>query len=97
MYSFMNSSFGQADRLDGVRRQEAVLHAEERRLAGLGGAASDQAEIAGFLGIAGEQHAPADIGDRHHVVVAGMDIEALAGQGAAPMFMTTGRRLPEMV
>ena len=64
---------------------------------GLGGAAGDQAEVAGLLGVAGEDHAPAAVGDRHHVVVAGVDVQPLAGQRAAPMFMTTGSRLPEIV
>ena len=73
---------GQPDRLDGVRGEEAVLHVEEGRLRRLGGAAADQAEVAGLLGVAGEDHAPAAVGDRHHVVVAGVDVEALAGQGA---------------
>ena len=93
----MNSGLGQAHGFDGVRREEAVLNVEEGRLARLGGAAADEAEIAGLLGVAAEDHAPADVGDRHHVVVPGMDIQALAGQARAPMFITTGRRLPEMV
>ena len=42
---------GQAHALDGVGRQKAVLHVEERRLRGLGGAAGDQAEIAGLLAL----------------------------------------------
>ena len=80
MYSFMNSGSGSRARLDGVRGEEAVLDVEERRLGGLGGAAGDEAEVAGFLGVAGEDHAPAAVGDRHHVVVAGVDVQPLAGQ-----------------
>ena len=37
------------------------------------------------------------VGDRHHVVMPGVDVQPLAGQGAAPMFITTGSRLPEIV
>ena len=97
MYSFMKAVSGRQGRLDGVRGEEAVLDAEERRLRGLGGAAADEAEVAGLLGVAGEDHAPADVGHRHHVVVAGVDVEALAGQGAGADVHQTGRRLPEMV
>jgi hypothetical protein len=75
---FHEFEFGQPSALDGVRREEAVLAVEERRLAGLGGAASDEAQVARLLGIAGEEDAPADVGDAHHVVVPGVNVEALA-------------------
>ena len=97
MNSFMNSGSGRRTRLDGMGGEEAVLNVEERGRRGLGGAAADEAEIAGLLGVAGEDHAPAAVGDGHHVVVAGMDVQSLAGERPAPIFMTTGNRLPAMV
>ncbi len=76
--------FGQQDVLDRVRRQEPVLGHEPGRLAVLGDAAGDGGQVRGFLAVAGEEHAPAAVGDAHHVVVAGVDVQALAGQGASP-------------
>ena len=73
---------GQTHRLDGVRRQEAVLHVEERRLARLGGAAADQAEVARFLRVTAKQHAPAAVGYRRNVIVPGMNVQPLARQRA---------------
>ena len=72
---------GQADVLDGVRREEAVLADEERRLGRLGDAAGDGGQVGRLLGVAGEEDAPAGVGHAHHVVVAGVDVERLAGQG----------------
>ncbi len=60
MNSFMNSGSVQPDGLDGVRGEEAILDVEERSVGGLGRSAGDEAEVAGFLGVAGEDHAPAD-------------------------------------
>ena len=88
---------GQPHGLDGVGGEEAVLDVEDGRGRCLGDAASDEAEVAGFLGVAGEDHAPAAVGHAHHVVVAGVDVQALARERRAPMFITTGSRLPEMV
>ncbi len=73
---------GQLDVLDRVGRQEAVLGHEPRRLAVLGDAPGDGGEVCRFLAVAGEEHAPAAVGDAHHVVVAGVDVQALAGQRA---------------
>ncbi len=60
--------------------EEAVLHVEEGGGAGLGGPATDQAEVAGFLGIPAKEHAPPAVGHRHQVIMAGVDVEALAGE-----------------
>ena len=40
--------------------------------------------VTGFLGISSKKDAPAAIGDAHQVVVTGVDVESLAGQGAGP-------------
>ena len=76
--------FAETDRLDGVRRQEAVLDVQEGGVGVFGGSAGDQAEVARFLGIAGEEDAPAAVGNGHHVVMAGVDVEAVAGEGSSP-------------
>jgi hypothetical protein len=44
----------------------------------------DEAKITRFLSIAGEDHPPAAISHGHDVIVAGMDVESLAGQGPGP-------------
>ena len=62
---------GQQRVLERVGRQESVLGDDERRLGRLGGPTRDGRQIGGLLGVAGEQDAPAAVGDGHHVVVAG--------------------------
>ena len=54
---------GQPHVLERVGRQEAVLDDEERRLGRLGDAAGDGGQVGGLLGVAGEQDAPAGVGD----------------------------------
>ena len=71
---------GQDERFEGVGRQEPVLGHDERHLALLGHPAGDGGEVGRLLGVAGEQDPPAGVGDTHHVVVAGVDVEGLAGQ-----------------
>ncbi len=73
---------GQQDIFDGVGGEEAILHIEERSFGIFGGAARDQGEIAGLLRIARVEDAPAAIGHAHNVVMAGMNIESLGGEGA---------------
>ena len=97
MYSFMNSGSGSRTRLDRVRGEEAVLHVEERRLAGLGGAAGDEAEVAGFLGVAGEQHAPAASATLMTSSCPAWTLSPWLVSARAPMLNTTGSRLPEIV
>ena len=43
-------------------------------------APGDGREVGGLLGVAREQDPPAGVGDGHDVVVAGVDVERLAGQ-----------------
>ena len=62
-------------------RQEPILSNEPRGLGVLGHPAGNGRQIGGFLAVAGEEHPPAAIGDTHHVVVAGVDVQALAGEG----------------
>ncbi|MEZ6072788.1 MAG: hypothetical protein R3C10_21625 [Pirellulales bacterium] len=76
-------AFGQVDFLDRVGREEAVLHVHKGRIRGLGRAAADQAEVTRLLGIATEKHAPTAVGDAHHVVVSGMHVERMTGQGTS--------------
>jgi hypothetical protein len=71
---------GQPHVLERVCRQEAVLDHEERRLGRLSHAAGDDRQVGGLLRVAGEQDPPARVGDGHHVVVAGVDVERLARQ-----------------
>ena len=73
---------GEAHVLERVRRQEAVLDDEERGLGRLGDAPRDGRQVGGLLRVAREEHPPARVGDAHHVVVAGVDVEGLAGQRA---------------
>ena len=65
-------------------RQEPVLDDEERRVRGFGDAPGDRREVGGLLGVAGKEDAPARVGDAHHVVVAGVDVERLAGERPGP-------------
>src|SRR6185369_324487 len=74
--------FGQANVLDGVGGQEAVLHVEERRFGFFGGAPGNEGEVAGLLGIARVEHSPSAVGDANYVVVAGMHVERLGGERA---------------
>ena len=73
---------GQAHVLERVGREEPVLGDDERRLGGLGHAPRDRGQVGGLLRVAGEEDAPAAVGDGHHVVVAGVDVERLAREGA---------------
>ena len=79
---FHELELGQADIFDGVRREKAVLHVHERGLARLGGPPRDEREIACLLRVAAKEDAPAAIRHAHHVIVAAMDVERMAGQGA---------------
>ena len=63
-----------------MRREKAVLNVKERRVRRLGRPATNQAQIARLLGVAAKQHSPADVGNAHQVVVAGMDIQRVASQ-----------------
>ncbi len=74
--------FGQQHIFDGVRGQEAILHIEEGRLAILGRAAADERQVARALRVARHHHAPARVRHAHDVVVAGVHVEAVAGQRA---------------
>ena len=47
----------------------------------LGRAARDGREVGRLLGVPGEHDAPAGVGDAHDVVVAGVDVQGLAGEG----------------
>ena len=76
--------FDQPHRLDRMRSEEAVLNVEEWRLRRLGHAAGNEAEVTGFLGVAGEEHSPAAVGHAHHVVVTGMHVQALARERPRP-------------
>ncbi len=48
----------------------------------LDGPAADEAEVAGLLDIASQEHAPAAVGDGHEFVRS-VDVYTLAGQGTA--------------
>jgi hypothetical protein len=61
--------------LDGVRGEEAVLHVHEGRLAGLGGPAADERQVAGLLRVAPEERAPARVRHAHDVVMAAVHVE----------------------
>ena len=63
-----------------MRGQKAVLHIEKGREAIFSGTACDQRQIARFLGCAPEQYAPARVGNRHDVVMTGVNIQALTRQ-----------------
>jgi hypothetical protein len=65
-----------------VRGKEAVLNVEEGGLRLFGDAAGDEAEVPGFLRVAGQQHAPPAVRHAHDVVVPGVDVQPLAGEGA---------------
>jgi hypothetical protein len=65
-----------------VRREEAILYVEERRLGLLGSAARDQRQVGGLLSVAGEQHSPAGIGHAHDVVMPAMHVQRMRGQCA---------------
>ena len=71
---------GQQRVLQCVRGQEAVLADQEGRLGLLGNASRDGGQVGGLLDVAGEEDAPARVGHGHDVVVAGVDVERLAGQ-----------------
>ena len=71
---------GEADVLQGVCREEAVLCHEERGLRRLGDAPGNRRQIGRLLRVARQEHAPARVRDRHQVVMAGMDVERLTGQ-----------------
>ncbi len=73
--------FRQSHFFDGVRGEKTILHVEKWRMPKFSAARRrDQTQVAGFLGIAAEQHAPAAIGDAHQVVMAGMHVQRMAGQ-----------------
>ena len=60
--------------LQRVGGEEAVLHAEEWRFGFFRHAPGDQRQVCGFLSVAREQHAPAAIGNAHHVIMSGVNI-----------------------
>ena len=72
----------QLQAFDRVRRQEAVLDVKERSLRLLRRAPRDQRQVRRLLGVAGKEHSPAAVGHPHDVIMAGVDIERLRGQGA---------------
>ena len=72
----------QADVFHCVGGQKAVLHVEERGDGFFGRAPGDQGQVGCALGAAGKEHSPAHVFHSHHVVVPGVDVEALAGKGA---------------
>jgi hypothetical protein len=65
-----------------VGGQEPVLNDEPGGFGVLGDASGDRSEVGGFLAVAGEELAPAAVGDAHRVVVAGMDVQGLPGESA---------------
>src|ERR1035437_4670546 len=65
---------GQVDVLDRMGSEKTVLAHEPRRLAVFGDTSGDGGQVCRFLAVAGEEDAPAAVGDAHHVVVTGMDV-----------------------
>ncbi len=84
---------GQLDVLERVGREEAVLADHERGLDRLRGAPGDGAQVGRLLGVPGEHDPPAGVGDAHHVVVAGVDVQGLAGQRAGADVEDDGQAL----
>ena len=70
--------FNQTHAFHRVRGEKAILHIEERSGRRFGRPASDQTQVARFLRVPGEQHAPTAIGDAHHIIVASVHVEPLA-------------------
>ena len=78
--AFHQLRFGKAHIFDGVRGEEAVLHVEEGRFAVFGRSAGDERQIGRALRVAREKHAPACVGHAHHIVMARVHVQALAGE-----------------
>ena len=57
----------------------------------------DQAEVAGLLGVAAEDHAPAAVGHDITSSCPAWTFSPWLVSARAPMFITTGSRLPEIV
>ena len=87
---------GQPHVLEGVGREEPVLAHQEGRLARLGDPTRDGRQVRGLLRVAREQDPPARVRDGHDIVVAGVDVECLAGQGTRADVEHHRRRLPLM-
>jgi len=77
---FHKFQFRQAQAFDRVRGEETILNIEERCLRFFGDAPRHQRQIGRLLNVACEQHAPATIGHPHHVVVTGMNVQALRSE-----------------
>ena len=75
---------GEPHVLQRVGGEEPVLDDEERRVGLLGDATGDGRQVGRLLRVPGEEDAPARVGDTHDIVVAGVDVERLAGQGPGP-------------
>ena len=84
---------GQPHILDGVGGEKAILDVQEGRLAVLRGAPADEGQVGRALGVLGHDQPPAAVGDAHDVVVPGVDVEAVAGQGAGADVEDDGQAL----
>ncbi len=71
---FHQLGLGQTQTFNCMGCQKAVLNIEIRRLRLFGDAPRDQREIGALLDVAREQHAPAAIGNAHHVIMSGVNI-----------------------
>jgi hypothetical protein len=80
--AFHELGLGEAHALDRVRRDESVLHVEERRLRVLRRPACDQREVGRLLRVARKEHPPPAVAHGHHVVVTAVDVQRLRGQCA---------------
>ncbi len=75
-------ALGQAQRLDHVAGEEAVLRDDARVERQLRDAVRDQVEVGGLLHVLREQLEEAGVVDRVIVVVAGVHVERVLGDGA---------------
>ena len=81
-YSLIELALGQPQRLDHVAGEEAVLRADARVERQLGDAVRDQVEVGRLLHVLGEELEEAGVVDRVIVVVAGVHVERVLGDGA---------------
>jgi hypothetical protein len=78
-YRFTSSRSGEADRLDHVAGEEAVLRAHPRIERQLGDPMRDEVQVRRLLHVLGEELEEARVVDRVVVVVPGVHVEPLLG------------------